>query len=319
LEFTRAQGQWGKDVVLAVFSSGKIPGLMEEDRLYHYAPLSLLEDRDVLMARFSMKKDFAKYYKYYESVTGRLDEAEPFVLPKKFLYNKKVKFLYNKKVVAAMVSAYPEGLLHNDIPSALRDSKTVFLSYTNTWSIVDIKRLMKGCSRYGGSGKYGFSYHRLITDIAHYDGTLLTSLVGEFSMRVRSDLKTMLEFIQKVQGFDYLDLVTYLPAPLLDNVEVAQALCRASDDSGFQYFSERVRANREIVCEVVRSNGQNFQFVDDALRGDEEIVKAACLSYSPALLRCDNATLLGHLVAQEQPFRDLFYSEGYDGSISSVA
>jgi len=133
----------------------------------------------------------------------------------------------------------------------------------------------------------------------------------------------MLDFIQKVHGCNYLDLATCLPAPMLDNVEVAQALCRASvefTDSGFQYFSERVRVNREIVLEMVRSNGKIFQFVDDdALRGDEEIVKAACASYAAALLRCNNAALLKQLVNDKALVEELFDSEGYEGSISHVA
>jgi len=241
--------KWKKENVLAVFLSGKIPPAMREARWRQEAPASIRDDRDILLARLCYNKEFAQHYRYYSPRR----EAVPFCIPE--------PLRKDEEIVVASVRAYPEVLLQAHLLPALHlDDIHVVRAYLQS------ERLTK------------------VTD--RETRSRVTGLLGQFSVGVRGNAALMLEACEHSNT-----VCDHFAESLFDNGSFAQMLVEATmapPNHTMRRFSRQVRENRKLVLALVQKNGACLQDASVSLRGDYEIVRAACQSRPRALMYSAN-------------------------------
>ena len=251
-EMTLHGAKWKKESVLAVFFSGNLPYEMEEKNWNKFAPESICDDRDVLLARVG-RTEFPNHYAFYFGDTM-------FRIPK--------ALLGDKEVVTAVVHRYPEVLLQNDLPTEMLDDVAVFYAYWNS------ERRM---------------YLLYPDGIDLYDSTKrerFEKLLARFGTEIRGSAELMLKAAKQMRSPVVFE---YFAESLSDDSSFALELAKLTNQvpkNALERFSDRVKANRDIVLVLVQKNGLCLKDADEALKSDVEVVRAACKENVAAMVHC---------------------------------
>ena len=242
--------KWKKENVLAVFLSEKIPPAMQEARWRQEAPASIRDDRDILLARLCYNKEFARHYRYY----AHRRDAVPFCIPE--------PLRQDEEIVVASVRAYPEVLLQAHVlPASFLDDVHVVRAYLQSERLTKAPPIGRRVLR-------------------------VTGLLGQFSVGVRGNAALMLEACAHSNT-----VCDHFAESLSDNGSFAQMLVEATKappNHTLRRFSRQVRNNRKVVLALVQKNGACLKDASVSLRGDYEIVRAACQSRPRALMDSAN-------------------------------
>ena len=270
------ENKWKKEIVLDVFESGMIPHSFQGSSWNQVAPPSVRDDRDVLLARIK-HKDFPRFFRYYSRYPY---PPPPFCIPQ--------KLLADKEVVIQAVSRYPELLLQDDktLPSPeLFDSKEVFLSF------VQSERMTEESDDY------------LVTTVRREH---LENCIGMFSAGLLSNAELMLKAAPHVQHGAIFALFS---GGLSDDCAFALQLAKLTKrvpPNALERFSDRVKADREIVLSLVQKNGLCLKNAGEALKSDVEVVRAACTQYAAAILYCAPGPTQQSLIRDKEFMVDIF-------------
>lgn len=236
--------QWGKETVLAVLLSGRLPTEMLEKNWNKKAPDSIRDDRDILLVRLS-HNFFSHDYRYY----SKNFISDVFRLPD--------QFLSDKPVVLAAVIRYPEVLLQSGFPKQILDDADVFRAYLDS----DRNKALPPDIENDRSSRERFE-----------------RLSREFGDSIRGNAKLMLEaarFMSTPVVFEYFS-TSLLSEEITFALELAASSEAKPPNNALERFSVNVRANRAAVLAIVQRNGVCLKDADDALKSDVAIIRAAC-------------------------------------------
>jgi len=267
--------RWKKESVLAVFFSGKLPCEMEEKNWNMYAPESLSEDRDVLLARVG-RAEFLNHYAFYSPSS----DAKPFRIPQ--------ALLGDKEVVTAVVHRYPEVLLQDDIPMEILDDVDLFYAY---WNSERRKYLLRP------DGKD----YALRTERKRFE-----KLLARFGTEIRGSAELLLKAAPNIH---HGAIFAHFSVELSDDCAFALQLAKLTKqvpENALERFSDRVKAHREVVLSLVQKNGICLKDADKALKSDVAVVGAACKENAVAILHCAPGPIQQSLLRDKDFLLDIF-------------
>lgn len=264
---------WRKANVLAFLLSGAIEREFSVDLWMRTAPPHLIDDRDVFLARLA-RLDFADfYYGDYRSESIHITPLQRLRIPD--------TLLADKDVVMAALQRAPELLIYqHNFPPEIFDDCDVLGAFLSS------ERL----------GMY-----------IHMAASTMGDLVEKFSEKVRGNANLMLRaaaiFKSSMGTFDHFSGI------LSDNQSFAVELIDTLDvipKTALERFSTRLGSEKGLVLACVRKNGLCLMGASEALRGDAEVVHAACANHAGALRYAAPGETRQRLVSDRVYMRDIF-------------
>lgn len=135
----------------------------------------------------------------------------------------------------------------------------------------------------------------------HMDLQGFIRFAKQFNKKVLSHRNTMIHASKRLSSH-----VLEICHPSLKDDEVfALAVARNLHDmdtnrTPLKFFSKRLRANQQVVQAFCRHYGENLKVADHALRRDETILRAACLSSASSLRLCLDPALRNRLLDDKE-------------------
>jgi len=112
------------------------------------------------------------------------------------------------------------------------------------------------------------------------------NLIRLFSARLRAKAELLLKAAKHIQ---HGVIFAHFSEELSDDCSFALQLAKLTEmvpDTALERFSDRVKANREVVLTLVQKNGLCLKDADEALKSDPDLVRAACRQNGTAILHC---------------------------------